>query len=376
MSTPLITIFVRHSPGCKYAGDEFCKRCDCKKHFRWTLNGKQYRKAADTRSWAEADRTKRNLEDQLAGRAPETVKPEVQTIRAAMETLLESKKVKGITVDGIRQYRLQIGRFVDWCEKRNAFTFSALTYQLLVSFQATFADTYESTYTQSQAQKRLRGFLHFCHDAGWLEKVPKMESIKVVEPPTLPLTPEEYERLLAAVPLEIKKPSVRVRVRGVIQLMRWSGLAVRDAVTLSTGQLLENTKREYHILGTRQKTGVHVFVPIPDAIAHEILAVPLASPGYYFWKRTCTAESAAQNMSLYISRVFTRAKVFSDGNMVSHRLRDTFAVDLLEKGVPLDEVSKLLGHESIITTEKHYAKWVKGRQERLTNLVRATWVTG
>ena len=44
--------------------------------------------------------------------------------------------------------------------------------------------------------------------------------------------------------------------------------------------------------------------------------------------------------------------------MMSHRLRDTFAVDLLEKGVPLEEVSKLLGHESIKTTERHYAKWV------------------
>jgi len=35
-----------------------------------------------------------------------------------------------------------------------------------------------------------------------------------------------------------------------------------------------------------------------------------------------------------------------------HQLRDTFAVDLLQKGVPLEEVSKLLGHESIKTTEK------------------------
>ena len=47
---------------------------------------------------------------------------------------------------------------------------------------------------------------------------------------------------------------------------------------------------------------------------------------------------------------------------VSHRLRDTFAVDLLTKGVPLEEVSKLLGHESIKTTERSYSKWMKGRQ--------------
>jgi site-specific recombinase XerD len=59
--------------------------------------------------------------------------------------------------------------------------------------------------------------------------------------------------------------------------------------------------------------------------------------------------------------------------MISHRLRDTFAVELLGNGVPMEEVSKLLGHTSIKTTEKHYAKWVKGRQDRLDSLVTATW---
>ena len=57
----------------------------------------------------------------------------------------------------------------------------------------------------------------------------------------------------------------------------------------------------------------------------------------------------------------------------NNRLRDTFAVDLLEKGVLLEEVSKLLGHESIETTERSYAKWVKGRQDRLDALVTGTW---
>ena len=60
-------------------------------------------------------------------------------------------------------------------------------------------------------------------------------------------------------------------------------------------------------------------------------------------------------------------------HMRLHRLRDTFAVELLQNGVPLEEVSKLLGHNSIKTTEKSYAKWVKGRQDRLNSLVIATW---
>ncbi len=50
-----------------------------------------------------------------------------------------------------------------------------------------------------------------------------------------------------------------------------------------------------------------------------------------------------------------------DGYLKSHRLRDTFAVSLLEKGVPLEEVSKLLGHRSIRTTEKYYAKMAQGK---------------
>ena len=44
MDAPVITIFVRHSADSKYHGDEFTKRCQCKKHLRWTMHAKQYRK--------------------------------------------------------------------------------------------------------------------------------------------------------------------------------------------------------------------------------------------------------------------------------------------------------------------------------------------
>ena len=46
-------------------------------------------------------------------------------------------------------------------------------------------------------------------------------------------------------------------------------------------------------------------------------------------------------------------------------LRDTFAVEMLLAGVPLEQVSMLLGHKSVKITEKHYAPWVKARQEQL-----------
>jgi integrase len=59
----------------------------------------------------------------------------------------------------------------------------------------------------------------------------------------------------------------------------------------------------------------------------------------------------------------------------AHRFRDTFAVELLSKNVPIEHVSILLGHASTKITEKHYSPWVAARQEQLEDSVRKTWAT-
>jgi hypothetical protein len=48
-------------------------------------------------------------------------------------------------------------------------------------------------------------------------------------------------------------------------------------------------------------------------------------------------------------------------------------VELLLAGVPLERVSILLGHSSVKITEKHYAPWVRERQEQAEANVRRTW---
>jgi integrase len=62
---------------------------------------------------------------------------------------------------------------------------------------------------------------------------------------------------------------------------------------------------------------------------------------------------------------------FAEGH--AHRFRDTFAVELLLAGVPLERVSILLGHTSVKITEKHYAPWVRERQEQAEADVKRTW---
>ena len=54
-------------------------------------------------------------------------------------------------------------------------------------------------------------------------------------------------------------------------------------------------------------------------------------------------------------------------------LRDTFAVELLLAGVPLERVSILLGHQSVRITEKYYAAWTDSRQRQVEADLRRAW---
>jgi excisionase family DNA binding protein len=73
-------------------------------------------------------------------------------------------------------------------------------------------------------------------------------------------------------------------------------------------------------------------------------------------------ESAPELRRRRLRTVFKIAKV---PQAHAHRFRHTFAVELLKKGVPIEEVSILLGHSSVRITERNYAAWVQARQEIL-----------
>jgi len=388
MSTPVITVFVRHSEDCTYAGDEFSRRCNCRKHFRWTQNGTQYRRKAGTRSWEEAEEIKRQLQDQLAGRTPET-RPEdnVHPISEAVSLFITDKTVQGVSAGVVARYKSELGRFQVYCEKEGVFTVARITRELLTGYAATWAAAYPSSNTRASVRERLRGFLRYCFECRWIDRIPAVPKVDVDEAPTLPLTDAEFKRVLATIdsvrPLRFDAKGVtrllstetKARLRALIQLMRWSGLAIQDAVKIPRANIIhEKSKGMYRVVTARQKTGTNVSVPIPTEVAEEILAVPSPNPAYIFWNgKSMSRAQVTMWGGRYMRPLFEAAGVRS-GHMVSHRLRDTFAVDLLEKGVPLEEVSKLLGHTSIKTTEKHYAAWVKGRQDRLDSLVVGTWV--
>lgn len=99
-------------------------------------------------------------------------------------------------------------------------------------------------------------------------------------------------------------------------------------------------------------------------------SIPTTSAQFYFWTGESEPKSAVGGWQRSLRRLFRLAGVPSRH---AHRFRDTFAVELLLAGVPLERVSMLLGHQSTRITERHYSPWVRARQEQLEADVRRTW---
>jgi integrase len=160
--------------------------------------------------------------------------------------------------------------------------------------------------------------------------------------------------------------------------MRWSGLRIRDAVTLERHRLEGDSLLLY-----QAKTGQSVYVPLPPYVVETLVNIPdgpRPNPRYFFWSGNGLAKSVVADWQRSYRRLFELADIRKlDGERKRchpHMFRDTFAVENLLAEVPIDQVSTLLGHSSVKVTERHYAPFVKARQLQLQQSVRNAWKVG
>jgi integrase/recombinase XerD len=142
-------------------------------------------------------------------------------------------------------------------------------------------------------------------------------------------------------------------------------MRIGDAVSCAVDCLNGNKL----LLYTR-KTRVPLYCPLPDFVVKALAEIPLVSERYFFWTGVSKLTTATGNWQAKLKKLFEKAEL-PEGH--AHGLRDTFAVALLLAGVPLERFSNLLGHTSIRITEKHYAPWVRARQEQADANVRRAW---
>jgi integrase len=354
----MLTLYRRHLTACPYRSRRF-RRCRCPIWVEGTLRGEKIRRALDLTAWEAASDLV--MEWEAAGEIG-VVKPEAPTLTEAVAKFLLDAKARRLGWDTVRKYALLLERrFLPWAESQGYRLLKQLDVDQLREFRNSWSD---GPLTAAKNLERLRAFLQFCQTARWVKHNPAraLKPPKVTRPPTMPFTSEEMRRILEACD---QYRGEKARVRAFVLTMRYSGLRIGDTATLRRDRLQGN-----RILLYQAKTGTPVYVPIPDVVVQAL--ADLKNDGEYFFWRTGrgTVRTLTANWERYLSRVFELSKV---RGAHSHRFRDTFAVELLLGGVPIEQVSALLGHSTVRITERHYAPWVKARQEQLEHSVRQAW---
>ena len=165
--------------------------------------------------------------------------------------------------------------------------------------------------------------------------------------------------------------------------MRWTGLSIRDAVTLEKRRLARDPQTGLSsIIVHRKKTGEPVYCPVPPHVAQMLATVPASQKGntngtYFFWTGNGTPKTITTNWQRSYGKLFKLAAIKeADGTPKRchpHMFRDTFAVESMLAGMKPIEVSLILGHSSVTITEKHYLPFVRRRQTSLNDSVVESW---
>jgi len=364
-------VYTRHSKSCPRFTSRYWTRCSCPKWVWVTDQDGSRALSAHTRSWAKAEECARILLKIY----PDDLPAERTTIAHAVDSFLQDKRLQNLAPATITKLEGIFDRqFSEWFCGQSLVYLDEIRLRHLESFRASWKD---EALARKKKQERIGSFFHYCVRHKWLSDNPAqgLSRVKVSQRPTDYFTKDEFARLIDAIPLMYQDPrgsngnaqGLRDRLEAMVLLLRWSGLRIGDAVGLERVRLTDDGKLNLRMA----KTGEHVFVPLPDEVAECLRTLPNSNPKYFFWTGNGALKSAVADWQRTFRRLFAKAEMKKRCH--PHMFRDTFAVQYLLAGVPLDQVSVLLGHRDVRITLKHYSPWVKARQEQLERIVRAAW---
>lgn len=369
-------------------------------------DGESRQVSAKTRSWEKAEERAqeirdswnpvRQLERELQAKVRQGELKKITLVDAVSIFLKEVERLN--REESTRaKYRLTLeGRLLGWCATQSPpiVLLSELSVEILRRWIHCWPGAPTTRHNQHQ---RVITFLFFCMEQGWIKENPakKIKKVAPEQDETLPFTRPQYDALIEATYFYDRRDPKKAggtinsrRARAYLKLLRWSGLRAGDAACLSKDKLRDDDSLFLYQKKVKGKASSPVYGLLPHDVAEELRNVPASAythPNYFFWSGRSKRKSEVSNWIKIFGKILATAtekhpKLFkeTDGQPKPahlHMLRDTFAVEYLLAGMPLEEVSRLLGHSSVLITQKHYAPWVLERQQRLATSVRTAWYT-
>ena len=188
-----------------------------------------------------------------------------------------------------------------------------------------------------------------CLKNGWLQKDPFIGfNMAKKEVERTALTEHELQTLSAKT-FAAERLSI---VKDIFLFSCYSGLAYADVQKLKRSEIVIGMDGEKWIFTKRQKTDSSSRIPLLP-VALQILNRYAEHPQCKFGDKVLPVLSN-QKMNAYLKEIADVCGITK--NLTYHIARHTFATTVtLSNGVPIETVSKMLGHRNFKTTQ-HYAK--------------------
>lgn len=355
----------RHTETCK-SKDRTDPRCGCPIYGEFRVGPRKHRrkirKSLQTTNWqkAIADARREELQGVEKAKSP--------TIDEACEKYLQDATARGLREPTLYKFRLLFRQLREFSTAQGLVFVSDFTIDDVRRFRASWVN---KNFAARKKLEALRAFFKFCHVSGWISINPvlALKAGKTNDPQIVPITPAEFQKILKACEVYPDKKThnrfkeFAIRLKALVLVMRYTGLRIRDTVTLKkTG--IQNGK----VFLRTAKTGTQVFCPLPQTVLDALKTIK-AEGDYYFWSGESKPKSAVGDYQRALRVLFDLAEL---PQVHAHLFRHTFATELLTAGNSVEMVAALLGNTEAIV-RKHYSHWVKGRQEKMEEAVKNTW---
>jgi site-specific recombinase XerD len=257
------------------------------------------------------------------------------------------------TLVKFKTIKSKVESFIKFQYKKSDMFLEELSYQFITNFEF-YLKTEENIQhnTTMKYIQNLKKIIHISVKNGWLMRDPFTDfrcSFKKVERNVL--TEGELEVLENKI-FNIRRIEV---VKDLFVFSCYTGLAYIDVMNLTTNNISVGIDGEKWIFTERHKTDEKVRVPILP-VALEILNKYKSDPEVLN-QGGLLPKLSNQKLNAYLKEVADLCGI--NKNLTFHLARHTFATTVtLANGVPMETVSKLLGHSSIKTTQI-YAKVIE-----------------
>jgi integrase len=270
-------------------------------------------------------------------------------------------KLSGGTTKNYKVTRRYILAFVKKKHNLSDFYLTKIDYKFITDFDYYLRTVKPKDHIQPinnnglmKHMQRFRKILNLGVKLEWLQKNP-FDSYDITFDKTERgfLTPIELEN--------IEKKAVSSKrlefIRDLFIFSCYTGLSYVDAVNLSVSSLILGIDGQKWISTRRKKTNTPLKIPVlPRAL--EIIEKYKSHPGSMN-RETVFPLISNQKVNSYLKEIADLCGI--EKNLTFHLARHTFATTItLSNGVPIETVSKLLGHHSIATTQI-YAKVLENK---------------